>query len=384
MQNRALLALMSAMSVLVLSSLAGAQDVDVPGNLTMVDSTDTAGNILKGGVPFLHNFGLANTFLGSNAGNLSMSGVYNTGTGSGALQSNVTGNYNTAIGVLALSSNITGTWNTAVGSLALFSNTDGQVNTACGYNALASNTTGTDNTATGFNALTSNITGSFNTTSGVGSLRDSTGSNNTASGYRALFSNITGGDNTAIGFQADVSAGDLTNATAIGSEAVVDASNKIRLGNSNVTVIEGQVGFTASSDRNQKENFKRMEGETVLTKIRGLSLTSWNFIGQDAHRFRHYGPVAQEFFGAFGDDGIGTIGTPTTITSTDMEGILMAAAQALEKRSVKQEKRILKQNREMSSLRKEAEALRAETADIKARLAAVERRIGSDALTKVE
>src|SRR5262249_53543496 len=44
---------------------------EVPGNLTLADSSGTAGNILKGGVLFLHNFGTNNAFLGSNAGNLS-------------------------------------------------------------------------------------------------------------------------------------------------------------------------------------------------------------------------------------------------------------------------------------------------------------------------
>ena len=49
---------------------ADAQDIDVPGNVTMHDSTDpTVGNVLKEGVPFLHNFGTSNTFLGSGAGN---------------------------------------------------------------------------------------------------------------------------------------------------------------------------------------------------------------------------------------------------------------------------------------------------------------------------
>ena len=57
--------------------------------------------------------------------------------------------------------------------------------------------------------------------------------------------------------------------------------------------------------------------------------------------------MAQDFFAAFGHDGIGTIGTETTITSTDMDGILMIAAQGLEKRT---------------------EALTAENADLKARL----------------
>ena len=69
----------------------------------------------------------------------------------------------------------------------------------------------------------------------------------------------------------------------------------------------------------------------MLRKIRRLNLTSWNYVGQEPTQFRHYGPAAQDFFDAFGNDGVGTIGTPTTITSTDIEGILMVAVQALER-----------------------------------------------------
>jgi hypothetical protein len=61
---------------------AEAQDVNVPNNITIHDSTDpTVGNILKEGVPFIHNFGVDNTFIGKNAGNLSMNGQENTACG---------------------------------------------------------------------------------------------------------------------------------------------------------------------------------------------------------------------------------------------------------------------------------------------------------------
>ncbi len=180
----------------------------------------------------------------------------------------------------------------------------------------------------------SNTTGSANTASGVNALIDNTAGNfNTASGFGALSNNGTGGNNTAIGAFADVSAFNLINATAIGWGANVNASNKVRLGNTSVTVIEGQVGFTASSDKTQKENFQPVDGEAVLGKIRGFELSSWNFIGHDPKEFRHYGPMAQDFFAAFGQDGVGQIGTETTINSGDMAGILMIAVQALEKRT---------------------------------------------------
>ncbi len=72
-------------------------------------------------------------------------------------------------------------------------------------------------------------------------------------------SNTEGDANTAIGFQADVAAGDLINATAIGQGAVVDASHKIRLGNTEVRVIEGQVAWTSVSDKTKKERFQPVD-----------------------------------------------------------------------------------------------------------------------------
>ncbi len=156
---------------------------------------------------------------------------------------------------------------------------------------------------------------------------------NTAIGTGALSANATGAANTAVGAGANVSTDGLNNATAIGAGAIVNASNKIRLGNTSVTVIEAAVGLTIASDKTQKENFQPVDGEEVLKKIRALGLTSWNFIGHDPKQFRHYGPMAQDFFAAFGNDGVGTIGTPTTINSGDMAGILMIAVQALEKQN---------------------------------------------------
>ena len=62
--------------------------------------------------------------------------------------------------------------------------------------------------------------------------------------------------------------------------------------------------------------------------------------------------MAQDFFAAFGNDGIGKIGTDTTINSGDMAGVLMIAVQTLEK-----------QNREM----------KAENSELKARLERLEK-----------
>ena len=75
----------------------------------------------------------------------------------------------------------------------------------------------------------------------------------------------------------------------------------------------------------------------MLGKIRGFELSSWNFIGHDPKKFRHYGPMAQVFFAVFGHDGLGQIGSGTTINSGDLAGIPMIAVQALEKRTAELE-----------------------------------------------
>src|SRR5262249_41570292 len=95
-----------------------------------------------------------------------------------------------------------------------------------------------------------------------------------------LSNNISGAANTAIGANADVSSGVLTNATAIGAGAIVNASNKVRIGNGAVTVIEGQVPFTTPSDGRFK--FKIQEDVRGLDFILQLRPVTYQF---DVKRF---------------------------------------------------------------------------------------------------
>ena len=150
----------------------------------------------------------------------------------------------------------------------------------------------------------------------------------------------------------------MTNATALGAGAIVDACNKIRLGNASVTVLEAQVGLTVVSDEKQKENFGPVDGELVLQKISGFAPRSWNYIGHDPKQFRHYGPMAQEFYPAFGTGGVGTISHTTTINSSDLSGILMVGVQALGKQPTQP--------------REENAPLKSVVAELKARLDALE------------
>jgi len=358
------------------------------------------GNVLVGiGALQSNTSGGLNTAVGRNALLANVTGFGNTATGMEALSSNTTGLENTATGVSALFFNTSGGGNTANGVNALFKNTTGGSNTATGWNALSqnitgpgntavgsvalfANTTGEHNTATGLNALHDNTTGSENTASGLGALQsNTTGSSNTALGNNALIGNATGSFNTALGYGANVGGDALINATAIGANAVVDLSNKIRLGDSNITMIEAQVGLTVVSDKTKKENFQYIDEEEALKKIHKLDLPSWNFIGQDPEKFRHYGPMAQDFFAAFGNDGVGTVGTPTTINSGDMAGILMIAVQALEKRTAELKDKTAR----ISDLEKKTAELKAKQSyfeTIAARLEVLERQVNSPILIK--
>ncbi len=326
-------------------------NVGISENLTLPTTTATTGQILLGSNRFLHNYGPANawnTFVGEFAGNLTMggpgtdNGKYNTGIGRISLYSNTTGHHNTAVGTVSLNANTTGVENTASGHASLSLNTTGNYNTASGTWSLTSNTTGNNNTAAGSSSLRSNTTGSANTAIGYYSLSASTtGSYNTASGYQCLSANTTGGSNTAAGFAslassttgmhntasgatslklattgssntafgsgagdgittgssntflgafADGTAGDLTNATAIGATASVDASNKVRIGNTAVAVIGGQVAWSNLSDLRAKRDIRDLDlgldfvlalRPVQFRMVQGNGRVDLGFLGQD-------------------------------------------------------------------------------------------------------
>lgn len=182
----------------------------------------------------------------------------------------------TKYGTNALASNTTGDYNTAFGYLALRYNTSGSQNLATGTHALYKNTAGNYNAATGHGALYSNTTGSYNTATGSQALLYNTNSGNTAIGYQALHVNTTGSHNTAIGHGAGpaTSFTNLINTSALGSGAKVTASNQIRLGNSAVTSIGGQVSWSKLSDGRFKHNVQQdVPGLEFITQLRPVTYT---------------------------------------------------------------------------------------------------------------
>jgi len=277
------------------NTFTGTQTIS-SGNLALPDTTSISSGVMTlNAAPFAHAYGTSNTFFGENAGNFSMTGTgLNTGIGNFSLFNNTTGFGNTAVGTQALGSNSTGQLNTAVGTQALLSNStgtrntasglgalsanfDGGSNTASGWVALTSNNSGFNNTASGALALTANTTGSNNTASGASALSgNTTGSNNTASGGSAGVTtisanrNITGSNNTFLGFAAGPGVNGtttpLTNATAIGANAVVSQDNSLVLGSINgvngaTSDVSVGIGAASPADRLDVVGNVRVSGE---------------------------------------------------------------------------------------------------------------------------
>jgi hypothetical protein len=140
-----------------------------------------------------------------------------------------------------------GLYNVVFGNDASNFASNGDDNTIIGNSAMAKSVTGNNSVAVGAYALSNNISGHTNAAVGWGALTNNTvGIQNNALGWLALQGNTTGNQNTAIGNYADVAFGDLTNATAIGSSAIVDASNKIQLGNTDVTLVNTSAIYQGS------------------------------------------------------------------------------------------------------------------------------------------
>ena len=257
------------------------------------DTTNTSiGNLSMRG-----NVGIRNTAIGYASLRSNLAGTDNTALGYHALKSNTSrvnptliGSFNSALGSFALQSNTTGVRNSAHGAFSLQNNLTGIDNSAFGYSALKTVTTGIRNTAMGSYALFFLEAGMENTAIGWFSLQaNKSGNYNTAVGNNTLLKNSTGHNNTAIGYGADVTLGDLTNATAVGYNAKVAASNSIVLGNSAVTKIGGQVGWTSASDARIKKNSRDIHyGLSTVMLLRPVEYTLIN------NELRQIGFIAQE------------------------------------------------------------------------------------------
>jgi hypothetical protein len=236
------------------------------------------------------NYSFASGYQSEASGNNSTAmGLASTAEGEAStalgFSTTATGNFSTAMGVY---SDASGTHSIAIGDQATAS---GFSSTAMGYATTAS---GDNSTALGSHVSTNGregafIIGDYSTFDDMYSLNDNGFKTRFAGGY-ALYSNA---------------------ATTSG-----------------VFLAPGSSSWTTVSDRNKKENFTSINNEDILAKIGAMTLTNWNYKAQ-AKDIRHIGPMAQDFYAAFHLDGE----SDTTINTIDIDGINMAAIQALKVRT---------------------------------------------------
>ncbi|MBC7936422.1 MAG: tail fiber domain-containing protein [Rhizobacter sp.] len=306
------------------------------------------------------------------------------------------GNFAAAVGNNTLASGVSATalgQNTTASGTASFAsgsytNASGIAATSLGGGSLASGTlalaAGENNVASGPNSL---AMGAYNYSTGSGSV--AIGAVNTSGGNRSVVLGTTlmvqGDYATAIGTKITIPP------TALGSLGIGDLefSNNVvdntSLGNANefvarfrggyffmssgnapggnysartgVKIGPGQNSWSAISDVRVKENFEPVDGEEILRKIAGMLSVTWNYKAQDPKLFRHYGPMAQDFFEAFGKDKYGTIGCDTLINQQDFLGVSFVAIQALEKRSAAYLKEIEIMKEQLNALKSSNELL---------------------------
>ncbi|WP_462249616.1 tail fiber domain-containing protein [Ferruginibacter sp.] len=278
---------------------------------------------------------------------------------SGLTNSAARGNYSTAMG---RSTNASKYASTAMGDNTVAS---GNSSTAMGDNSIASgnfstamgnstNAGGNSSTAMGY--LT-NASGDYSVA--MGYIATASGDNSTAMGKYVSTNNFEGsfviGDNSTTTVMNSANANNFRARFAGGYKLFTSANLA-----TGCTLFAGDNAWTTGSSVHTKENFAAINGEDFLKKISNLNLTSWNYKTQNPKTFRHYGPMAQDFFAAFGKDEYGSIGNDTTINSADFAGVSFVAIQALEKRTQKIEQ-LEKENAELKKmlllLKKQLDAL---------------------------
>jgi len=234
----------------------------------------------------------------------------------------------------------------------------------------------------GFSSGASNVCSGFACTA-IGYTVRAGGQGSVALGYRTTANNDY---SVAIGYRA--SNNTHTGTMAMGDESTTDsvrnqADNEFRIrynggirlrvstaANGNTPGAGGNVGcdltvavpsWTCASSRTLKENYFTVDGEDVLARVRALPITTWNMIGGDRN-VRHMGPVAEDFYHAFGL-GLGE----TTIGLGDIDGVNLAGVKALEARTTELRRELDARTAEVAALRGELAELRAQVQAILAR-----------------
>jgi hypothetical protein len=102
------------------------------------------------------------------------------------------------------------------------------------------------------------------------------------------------------------------------------------------------------SDKNAKRDIEPVDDQAVLERVASLPIATWSYKGDDPN-VRHLGPMAQDFYTAFG---LGD--TDKAYNPIDAHGVALAAIKALDERLKEQGARIERLERENAELRRGA------------------------------
>jgi hypothetical protein len=299
--------------------------------------------------------------------------AFRSGYVGGTLWDNASvGSYSTAMGLNSIASGYVsvsiGATNSASSDYAVAL---GRSNNATGAHSIAmgfaSDATAPHSIAIGDNASATSdyavALGASTTASGTYGM--AIGKNTTASGFA---STAMGNWVSTSGFEGAFAIGDNSTTSTMQSFVANGFRSRFAGGyrlltnsaaNLGVVLLPDGGSWGTISDVRLKENFLPVNGEQVLQKMAALPLTTWNYKAQSNKSSRHYGPMAQDFFAAFGNDDLGTIGCDTLINQQDFLGVNLVAIQALEKRT--------------AQLQKDNAALQKKNAALEARLLKLEK-----------
>jgi len=290
------------------------------------------------------------------SGEVSFVGGGYSNTASGATASVAGGNTNTASGMNAAVAG--GHGNIASGGGATVGG--GGDNTASEGNATVSG--GGANTAS---AVDATVAGGWSNTASGHAATVSGGNYNTAAGDYSLAAgrrakaNHTGSfvwadNDTDVDFAS--TANNEFSARATGGVRFVSAIDGSGAPTAGVVLNGGESAWSTLSSRDLKENFTTAEGREVLARLAEVPVSTWNYKAQDA-TIRHMGPMAQDFYAAFG---LGE--SDTSITTVDADGVALAAIQGLYQLSQEQASRIEALETQNASLQQRLDGLEARVA----------------------
>jgi hypothetical protein len=232
------------------------------------------------------------------------------------------------------------------------------VSSAASYAAIAGGSTNNLSAEYGFIGA-----GTNNTVSGEGGYIAAGGYVNSAAGtYSFAAGGRASAAQTGTFVWSDSSSGDTVLTSTRPYEFLARASGGFTLWTNSAatigaTLAAGSGTWASASDRNLKTDVARLDDAAVLEKVAELPISRWSY--KSERGVRHVGPMAQDFYAAFG------VGADDKhITSIDEDGIALVAIKALHAENTQllaQQRSLRKRLAAMTALQSQQERTEAAT-----------------------